>query len=205
MLARCLPLDPFVAELCAWRDASFIFSQSQVTQPLAFELVLDPAETVRAGQVIARRARNIKNQTVGLLLVVVPFALIMWLEPPAAVAFGFVALMGLVSLIPLIWPRWRRFQIRRFYASAPALHGPQRYEFTNDGLAVSNASVRNLIQWAAFVEAAETAEFFLLYYATNCAYYLPRRVMESEEQVNAVRRLLREHLGDRAIHVAPPA
>ena len=90
------------------------------------------------------------------------------------------------------------------YASAPALNGPQRYEFTADGLAISNAGVQNLVRWSAFVEAAETSEFFLLYYAKNCAYYLPRRIMGTEEQVDAVRRLLRERLGDRATHVAPP-
>jgi hypothetical protein len=120
------------------------------------------------------------------------------------VALGFVALMGVVGLIALIWPRLRKRQVRRLYASAPALNGPQRYEFTEDGLAISNASVKNLIQWSAFVEAAETKEFFLLYYAKNCAYYVPRRIMGPEEQVDAVRRLLRQHLGNRAIHIAPP-
>jgi YcxB-like protein len=175
-----------------------------MTNPLTFELVLDPAETVRASQEIERRARTRGALGLWLFWLLIPLSMAISFRAPARVLLACLALMGIAVLLAAVLPAIRRRQVRNVYAGTPALAGPQRYEFTQDGLAVSNESVSNLIRWSGFVEAAETPEFFLLYYSKKCAYYVPRRILGSEEQVDAVRRLLRERLTERAANVAPP-
>ena len=175
-----------------------------MSNPLVFELVLDPAETVRAGQEIERRDPSWQSWRLWAFWLLIPLTMIVAFRWPIR-ALGAVlgaAIFG--GLVALLTPALRRRRVRRAYAATPALAGPQRYEFTDDGLALSNASVSNLVRWSAFVQAAETPEFFLLYYSKRCAYYLPRRIMGPEAQIDALRELLRSRLGDRAAHVAPP-
>jgi len=175
-----------------------------MNSPLAFELVLDPAETVRASQEVERRARTLRGQAVWFFWLLIPLVMALTLHAPLSVLKTYLIVIIIVGLFALIWPAIRERQVRRLYADTPALSGPQSYTFTDDGLAVANAGVSNLIRWSAFTEAAETSEFFLLYYSRKCAYYLPKRIIDSDALVDAVRAFLRDKLGERATHVAPP-
>jgi hypothetical protein len=175
-----------------------------MSTPLEFELVLDPAETVRAGQEVERRARTLRSQAVWFFWLLIPLVMALTLHAPLAVLKTYFIVMVLVGLFALVWPAIRERQVARLYAATPALSGPQSYTFTDDGLAIANAGVSNLVRWSAFTEAAETPEFFLLYYSRKCAYYLPKRIIHSDDVVDTVRAFLREKLGERAAHIAPP-
>jgi hypothetical protein len=174
-----------------------------MSESLSFEFVLDPSETVRAGHAIEERAGG-RSWRIWLFWLMIPLAGAIGFRAPARALVGLLLISALILLINLVLPLLRRRQIRRFYAGTPALAGAQRYQFSDQGLTLSNASASNTLRWSAFVEAAETPEFFLLYYSKRCAYYLPRRVMGPEVQVDAMRRLLRDQLGERATAVAPP-
>lgn len=172
-----------------------------MTEPLTFELQLDPAETVRATQIVLRRR---------------PFG---WTERwalPLFVAFGllFIALgtpwqelwlLGIVviglGLLQVVIPIVQRRQLRRTYADTPSLRGPQVYRFSGSGLAMTGGASSTTLGWDSFVEALETPEFFLFYYSKNAAFYLPKRVTIDERQRAALRELLRAHLGSRAAGV----
>lgn len=172
---------------------------------LAFEISLDPAETVRASREITRRARSSTYLQ----------AVVFWLCLGGAffLAFnvGFVAIeilgvvFALLGLYALFWPMIQRTRLRRYYKNTPALSGPQRYNFTEDGLLLANDGSETLIRWPSVLEAAETREFFLVYYSKKCAYYLPKRVMHSDDVENDLRAFLHAKLGERAAHVTPPA
>jgi YcxB-like protein len=170
---------------------------------LVFELALDPGETVRAGQAIQERARA-RSNTFWLYWLIIPAAGVLTWRASVRTIMSLAIVVGIVLLVALVSPALRRRQVRRLYAGTPALAGAKRYEFNEEGLTLSNASASHLLRWSAFVQAAETPEFFLLYYSKGCAYYLPRRGIGSETQVDAVRQLLRDQLGERAIDVAPP-
>lgn len=172
---------------------------------LSFVLALDPAETVRASREIQRRARTIRGKLLLMAAVPVPLVLDILFKPSRAVLSAYFAISAAIVLFALLWPSIRKRQLKRFYETTPALNGPQRYVFTDDGLALSNDGATNLIRWSAFVEAAETTEFFLLYYSPKCAYYLPRHVVAKEDQEDALRGFLREKLGEKAKHILAPA
>ena len=165
---------------------------------LTFEFKLDPAETVRASRVVARRR---------------PFGRIEPYTVPAFVAFGlfFVAVgvpwqslwllwavvVGLL-LLQFIMPIVQRRQLRRLYDETPSLRSPQTYEFTDTGIVTSGGATSTTVGWDSLVEVIETDEFFLFYHTKRTAFYLPKRVVTEEEQRAALRQLLRTHLGDRA-------
>ena len=175
-----------------------------MAESLKFEFALDAAETIRASQEIEKRARSARLQVAIMVLYAAPITIGM--VRGASLGF-YVAYFGVVVIIMLfgrIWPTIRERQVRKYYDGAPAFRGVQRYEFNDDGLALSNDHTSNLIRWTAFTEAVETPEFFLLYYSPKCAYYLPKRIVTNESQTDAVREFLREKLGPRAEHLVAP-
>ena len=52
------------------------------------------------------------------------------------------------------------------------------------------------IPWRVFVRVVETGQFFLFFYNSQCAYYVPKRVLDAQ-QIGMVREVAREALGDR--------
>ena len=171
---------------------------------LAFELNLDPAETVRASQELERRGRGSAALRAGIFWFCLAAAGTAVFKGGLVVVEVLAVLFTGLGLWALLWPTLKRRKLRRLYRGMPALSGPQRYEFREDGLAFSNAGAESLLRWSAVLEAAETPEFFLIYYAKKCAYYLPKRVIGSEVLADQLRGFLRGKLGERATHVAPP-
>src|SRR4051812_9721745 len=171
---------------------------------LTFEFTLDAAETVRASEAIERRARDASTLPVVVVWVLMPVSMLL------AFNFGMTffkvaaVIVLLLMLFALISPAMRRRQIRRLYEATPSLSGLQRYEFSDEGLAMSNAGAENLLRWSAVVEAAESKDFFLIYFTKKCAYYLPKRAVASEAREAEIREFLRVKLEERAKHVVPP-
>ena len=166
--------------------------------PLTFAFQLEPAETVRASQIVARRR---------------PFG---WTERwalPLMIGFGLLAialgvpwkslwLLGAIALavfvLQLVIPIVQRRQLRRAYDETPSLRGPQTYQFSDTGLVVTGVSSSMTLGWDSLVEAIETSEFFLFYHTKRAAFYLPKRAAPDEAQRAALRDLLQTQLGPRA-------
>jgi hypothetical protein len=168
---------------------------------LAFTFSLDPAETVRATEELAKRARafNTQRLLIGALVVSTASAIAAGL-PRYLIAANAVILVLLV-LFEVGWPRYLERQVRKFYLATPALAGMQRYVFADDGLTMSSEGSALVVRWSAILKAAETKEFFLLYYSPKAAYYLPRKAV-SRDDVDALRALLRAKLGAKASGIA---
>lgn len=170
---------------------------------LTYEFRVDPSETVRASQYIRRRQRfgwlrwAVWPMLLGLAVLYratdVPWR-DLWLLGVAAL---FLAALTLAT------PWVQRRQLQRAYSETPSLREPQVYRFSDAGLAITGGPATVTLGWDAIVEALETPEFFLLFYSKRCAYYVPKRSIGGIAEEEALRVLLREHLGTRAAGLRP--
>lgn len=94
-------------------------------------------------------------------------------------------------------PHIGRWQLARHRARNPTLVGTHTFTLSREGvrLETPNASVN--IEWSGIVRAQETADLFLLYFARDLAYFIPRRAVREADEA-PLRALLAERLGARA-------
>ena len=166
--------------------------------PLTFEFLLNPAETVRAGQHLRRRQRF---AWVGWAMWPM-FAILVILHLSVGGQLEELRVLGSVALViglgQLLGPWIQRRRYRRLYAETPGSRGPQVYRFDADGLMMSGSVAAITLGWDAITEADETDELFLFFFNKQGAYYLPKRAVGGAPVESKLRELLRTHLGDRA-------
>jgi hypothetical protein len=115
--------------------------------------------------------------------------------------------VDLVRLVPwlLIGALWFVL-VLRFMGPAAARQYEKQHEdwkhpivaaLTESEYEVTAFSGTTLRRWDAMPRLVETDEFLLFYISKPCAMYLPKRVIPPDD-LPAVRRFLREKLGDRA-------
>ena len=72
-----------------------------------------------------------------------------------------------------------------------------RYTLDAAGLRIEGESFLVELNWAKLIVVRETNEFFL-FVTRKSAFYLPKRAIQWPEQLEGVRDLLVEYLGERA-------
>jgi hypothetical protein len=99
-----------------------------------------------------------------------------------AVLFGvfFIGLTPPLTVLNL-WLQRRR---------NPSARGTQVYEIDGDGFTVSAEAFQLKIEWKGILKVAETKRFFLLFVSKRWAYFIPKRVLSSAEQLTELRRLI---------------
>jgi hypothetical protein len=95
-------------------------------------------------------------------------------------------------------PLSTRQTVRFLTKSNPAATAPQLYRFTESGFEERECPVEVSIAWSAVTDAVETKSVLLLFTGRTTAHIVPRRALVAAGQMEAVRRLLRERLGERA-------
>jgi hypothetical protein len=91
---------------------------------------------------------------------------------------------------------------RSQFATNPALRGPRRVEFDDDGVNTDAGIASSQVSWKAFLRYVESSDTFLLYTSPACFVIVPKRVLQPE-QVTELRRLFQAHIGkDVAVAVA---
>ncbi|MFL5496811.1 MAG: YcxB family protein [Gemmatimonadales bacterium] len=95
-------------------------------------------------------------------------------------------------------PLATRRTARLLARSNPASTTPQLYRFTETGFEERECPVEASIAWSAMTDAVETKTLLLLFTGRTTAHIVPRRAIVAAGQLEAVRALLREHLGERA-------
>lgn len=178
---------------------------------LTVDFRLDAAQTVRASMAIQRGGRR---------------SWIAWTTWPMLAGLALMYRIGgvpwsemgllftaaiLLAVITFAAPRVQRWQLQRAYRSSPILREPQRYEFSAAGVSIRGGPASSTLTWDAIIEARETDEFFLLFFARKSAYYVPKKALATAASCDALRRQLRNFLGPRASglrgtasSVAPP-
>jgi hypothetical protein len=166
--------------------------------PLSYQFVLDAAETVRASQAVARRARRR-----GLVLALygicfAPIAVAVVTETVDRVLPPYLLVLAVILVGALAWVPIQRYRLRRLYAETPSLRGLQTYVLNTDQFECANDLSHSTMQWDAFTEVAETSEFFLFYLAKKRAYYLPKTAVGGASEEDRLRQFITSQLGARA-------
>jgi hypothetical protein len=91
---------------------------------------------------------------------------------------------------------------RNQFVKIPAVRGPRRVEFSDDGVNTDAGIASSQLSWKALLRYVESSDTFLLYTSPGCFAIVPKRVLQPE-QVNELRRLLQTHVGkDAAVAVS---
>ncbi|MEX2281945.1 MAG: YcxB family protein [Gemmatimonadota bacterium] len=179
-----------------------------MTQPLTYEFRLDPDETIRAIRDVQRRQGfGWLHSAIwhwALWPVVVGMAVLYFFLPTDLRALWLVGIVAfLLAALAGLTPSVVRWQLRRDYRETPSLQGIQVYQFSDAGLTITGGATMVTLGWDAFVDAAETTEFFLFYYSKRQAYYLPKRAVGEDLERRRLRELIQLKLGDRATGFRP--
>ena len=165
---------------------------------LSYQVVLDPAETIRASQAIERRARRPGPVLALYGICLAPIAVAVATQTVDRVLPPYLLVMAVIFIGAVAWPPIQRYRLRRLYAETPSLRGFQTYVLTTDHFECANALSHAVMQWDAFTEVAETEEFFLFYFAKKRAYYLPKAVIGGASDEERLRQFVTDRLGVRA-------
>jgi hypothetical protein len=95
-------------------------------------------------------------------------------------------------------PLSTRQAVRFSTKNNPAATAPQLYRFTESGFEERECPVEIRVAWSAITDAVEAKSVLLLFIGRTTAYIVPRRTLVDAGQMEAVRGLLRERLGERA-------
>lgn len=124
----------------------------------------------------------------------------------AARSTGHDVLDGLLTVLPyvllfLFWgaliPMSQRRRAKKLPKLDPSVLGVQERRVDAEGYHSRGNGVALDIPWHAMKKAVETPDVFLFFYNWQCAYYLPKRPLDSA-QVAQIRDLARTALGERA-------
>jgi hypothetical protein len=74
-----------------------------------------------------------------------------------------------------------RWAIKRQLSSNPLLGGTQTFALRDEGLVMESQAGFTMIRWATLLRVVESAEHFLFYYTPQCAYFLPRAAVPTDE------------------------
>lgn len=175
-----------------------------MSPPLVFAYDFEPAEYARAVTALGRWSRR---RWIGLvigLLPVVPIVMVFvtgeekWISPRFAGGFLIIPVLTYIAFGP-ITRRLRAMWARR---TAPLLQERQIFEFSHIGLKCQAGPASGELLWRGIVRVREDAEFYFFYYSPDCAYYVPKRVIEDESLEDALRSLIRECAPDRGQYLA---
>ncbi|HXY79271.1 MAG TPA: YcxB family protein [Candidatus Bathyarchaeia archaeon] len=74
------------------------------------------------------------------------------------------------------------------------LRDTMRYTISDEGVEQDCATARGEFQWATYLKAQETPDFFLLYVRRTMAHPIPKRAFASAEEISQFREMLRRHV-----------
>lgn len=94
------------------------------------------------------------------------------------------------------WTVYRSAQ--RQFKTSDSVRQTIHYLFSNDGLEYSSAVTSGQCAWSGLYRVRETPEAFL-FFTSNAAYGIfPKRCLKDEEQIQALRNIIRQHMGSKA-------
>ena len=95
-------------------------------------------------------------------------------------------------------PWFLRRSIEKQISTSPILQEVNEIEFNETGLAGSTFLGSTSTKWAAFIEAAETETDFYFFTSTKFSYFVPKAAFSDVSDIERLRTLVKDKLGDRA-------
>jgi hypothetical protein len=112
----------------------------------------------------------------------------------AASLMAFV--VAIVMALVFYWGIYRNAQ-RQFNSSSSLCEAHHRV-FSDEGIESSSSGLSGKAAWTIFHKALESPEFFFFFTSNSIFNVLPKRVLGSEERIQALRNLILRHLGSKA-------
>lgn len=107
-----------------------------------------------------------------------------------------LAVIGFLFMT-LAMPLTTMFNVYSMRRRNPSL-GKQTWVLTPDEYSVSGALFNTTLKWDAFIKARETRHFFLLYFSSRWAQFIPKSAVGSGDELRAIRSLIHQKLGSKA-------
>jgi YcxB-like protein len=174
--------------------------------PLTFEFTWDQAEHARLIRAITRHQLTgwLRRSFLALIFgaVVLFMLLVPFLRPGASpwvvwrAAAPWVVILGIwFALLRLGLPY---LSARSFRRDNHCARHPMRRIVSAQGLRIECETTSTDMRWSGIHGVVETAEFFLFFYTPVCAIQLPKRAIPTPIEMDRLRSLLREEIGERA-------
>ena len=159
-----------------------------------------------------RATRDIARRGYGYLMTVVTFAAVPVLALLSLLALGgngltestsigvpmwSILLAGPVFIFVLV-PLLNAQNIARLRRQNPAAYGVRTFLIGPETYEVQGSNFDSRLQWSGIRRAVETKEFFLFYVSQRSAHFVPKAFVKSPEELQAIRRTVREALGAKA-------
>lgn len=168
---------------------------------IAVEVTYTEPDYVRVIRLMAER--QTKTFKIMLVLGAIIGTLLIYRANPAGFHWWAIpAIVGLVFLFFYLARFMQRFNIGRQLMSVPGINEPYVFTFSEEGLAIAGRLSNTNIKWEAIVKARESKTDFLFYTTKRFAQFLPKRAFGHNEEMNELRVLLDQKLGDKAQVVA---
>ncbi|HEU4885449.1 MAG TPA: YcxB family protein [Longimicrobium sp.] len=170
---------------------------------MRFTFDYDRAEFIRAQRMVAKHGESRFMRRAALVLggLAVAAAIASALAPDGAWAVTLARLVPWLLIVALWFLLFRRFlgpaAARQYEKQYQDWKHPIVAALNEAEFEVTAFSGTTLRRWDVMPRAVETREFLLFFIAKQFAMYLPKRVIPADD-LPAVRRFLREKLGDRA-------
>ena len=121
-------------------------------------------------------------------------------QPPLVLVLSLLPYLLLVGLW-LGFAFWGQFYLaaRRTRQLDPSTRGVLTRTLTADGFRIDGTGQAVDLRWEGIHSAVETSEFFLIFFNRLCAYYIPKRLIRSPQELSEMRGFLRSRLAERAI------
>jgi hypothetical protein len=116
-------------------------------------------------------------------------ALVLWSRRPATIDVLITILLcfaftpGIIAL--KLWLARRRNR---------TVAGVHRFALDSQGIHVSGPAFDVALKWSAINKVAETKRFFLFFFSAQAAQFLPKRVISSADELQAIRDLIATNL-----------
>jgi hypothetical protein len=145
----------------------------------------------------------VERQTKIFMIMLVLGAIIMTLllyrsNPEGFHWWALPAIAGLVFFLFYFARFMQRFNIGRQLKGVPGIKEPYVFTFNEEGIAIAGRLSSTNIKWEAIVKACESSTDFLFYTTKRFAQFLPKRAFGHNEEMNELRVLLSQRLGDKA-------
>jgi hypothetical protein len=117
--------------------------------------------------------------------------------------FVFLAGVGAVVLVSGLLIPWNfSASLKRLWKTHPVYSEPKRYTIDASGFASDSYSGTSILRWHAFSHWTETSQLFLVFFGPQVSYCVPKRCLESLDQINELRDILKREIG--RTKYAPP-
>jgi YcxB-like protein len=81
-----------------------------------------------------------------------------------------------------------------FWDNTPSMHRSRTWTIDDDGLTVAEPFSQHRTVWGGYTRFQETKNLFLLYTGKHTAEMIPKRVLGSDEQIEAARQILQRNV-----------